>query len=137
MFRIMKGFTLIEFLIVVLIIAIFTGVVFSIVANSSNNKNQDKKQKMTVATVQQGLEQYFLDNNATYPAATDAATMKNILVDAKLLSNTVDVTSLTYKHTTAPEGYTLSFILKNQGDSGENISGTAPNKTYSVVAQQQ
>lgn len=137
MFKAKSGFTLIELLIVIVIIGILAGIVVGVVGTSANNKAQDAKQKAVVHEVQNALEQYFLDNNSTYPTSTDAATMKTALVDAKLLGSGVTVTGLTYEHTASPEGYTLSFVLKNQNDSSDNVSGTSPDKIYSVTAKQQ
>jgi len=137
MFKAKRGFTLIELLIVIVIIGILAGIVVGVVGTSANNKAQDAKSKAAVHEVQNALEQYFLDNNSTYPAAADAATMKTALVSAQLLGDTASVTGLTYTHTASPEGYTLSFVLKNQNDSGDNITGTSPNKTYQVTAKQQ
>ena len=136
MFKAKSGFTLIELLIVIVIIGILAGIVVGVVGTSANNKAQDAKQKAIVHEVQNSLEQYFLDNNSTYPAAADAATMKTALVGAKLLGD-VNVDLLTYTHTASPEGYTLSFVLKNQNDSGDNVTGASPTKTYTVTAKQQ
>jgi prepilin-type N-terminal cleavage/methylation domain-containing protein len=137
MFKVKNGFTLIELLIVIVIIGILAGIVVGIIGTNATNKSQDAKEKSVVSSVQNALEQYFLDNNSIYPAAADVATMKTDLVNAKLLTSTTDVTGLTYAHTTSPEGYTLSFPLKNQNDSGDNVTGTSPNKVYQVTAQQQ
>ena len=137
MLKAKNGFTLIELLIVIVIIGILAGIVVGIVGTSATNKAKDATSKSSVEAVQSSLEQYFLDNNSTYPAAADAATLKTTLVNVKLLGSTVDVTGLTYTHTSSPEGYTLSFVLKNQNDTGTNVSGTSPNKIYSVTAQQQ
>jgi type II secretion system protein G len=136
MFKAKRGFTLIELLIVIVIIGILAGIVVGVVGTSANNKAQDAKQKAVVHEVQNALEQYFLDNNSTYPASADAAAMKTDLETAELLGD-VNVDLLTYTHTTSPEGYSLSFVLKNQNDSGDNISGTKPNKIYEVTAKQQ
>lgn len=136
MFKAKRGFTLIELLIVIVIIGILAGIVVGVVGNSANNKAQDAKQKAIVHEVQNSLEQYFLDNNSTYPAAADAAAMKTALVGANLLGSTVNVDALTYAHVSSPEGYTLSFVLKNQNDSGDNVTATTP-KTYAVTAKQQ
>lgn len=138
MFKAKRGFTLIELLIVIVIIGILAGIVVGVVGTSANNKAQDAKSKAIVHEVQNALEQYFLDNNSTYPAAADAAAMKTALVNATLLSASSSITGLTYAHTTTPEGYELSFVLKNQNDnSPDNIKGTSPNKVYYVTAKQQ
>jgi type II secretion system protein G len=136
MFKAKRGFTLIELLIVIVIIGILAGIVVGVVGTSANNKAQDAKSKAVVHEVQNALEQYFLDNNSTYPAATDAAAMKTALVNATLLSNSTSVTGLSYTHQSGPEGYELSFVLKNQNEnSPENIKGTP--KIYFVTAKQQ
>jgi type II secretion system protein G len=137
MFKAKRGFTLIELLIVIVIIGILAGIVVGVVGTSANNKAKDAKSKAVVHEVQNALEQYFLDNNSTYPAAADATAMKTALTGATLLSANTDITGLTYAHTSGPESYTLSFVLKNQNDNSDNVSGTAPNKIYSVVAKQQ
>lgn len=137
MFKAKRGFTLIELLIVIVIIGVLAGIVVGVVGTSANNKAQDAKSKAIVHEVQNALEQYFLDNGSTYPAATDAAAMATTLVNADLLSDNTSVTGLTYSHTASPEGYTLSFVLKNQNDTGDNVSGTKPDKVYSVTAKQQ
>jgi type II secretion system protein G len=136
MFKAKRGFTLIELLIVIVIIGILAGIVVGVVGTSANNKAQDAKRKALVHEVQNALEQYYLDNNSTYPAAADTTAMKTALTDAVLLSANTDVTDLTYAHTSSPESYTLSFVLKNQKDSGDNVTGTEPNKIYAVTAKQ-
>jgi type II secretion system protein G len=137
MFKAKRGFTLIELLIVIVIIGILAGIVVGVVGTSANNKAQDAKSKAVVHEVQNALEQYFLDNNSAYPSATDAAAMKTALVGAELLSDSTTVTGLSYVHEASPEGYTLSFTLKNQKDSGDNVSGVAGAKVYAVTAKQQ
>ena len=142
MFKAKRGFTLIELLIVIVIIGILAGIVVGVVGTSANNKAQDAKKKAVVHEVQNALEQYFLDKNSTYPDAADAAAMKTALVDADLLSaSTVltdnnDTYSIYYNHEASPEGYTLGFQLRNQNDSGDNVTATDP-KNYEVTAKQQ
>jgi type II secretion system protein G len=130
-----KGFTLIELLIVIVIIGILAGIVVGIVGTSSRHKANDAKQKSIVHEVQNALEQYFSDNNA-YPTG-DAAAMKTALTGANVLGSDVNVTKLTYTHDAGPpECYTVQFTLENQGDSGDNVSGTSPNKIFSVKCKQ-
>ena len=137
MFKAKNGFTLIELLIVIVIIGILAGIVVGVVGTSANNKAQDAKSKANVHEVQNALEQYFLDNKSVYPQVTTIADMKTALVDAKLLSDSTNVTGLKYDDTIPVGGYTLSFVLKNQQDSGDNVTGTSPDKIYSVTAKQQ
>ena len=128
-----KGFTLIELLIVIVIIGILAGIVVGVVGTSSRRKANDAKKKSTVHEVQNALEQYFVDNNA-YPAAL--ADLKS--TTPPLLGSTVDVSATTYTYTPANTNttYTLSFVLENQGDSGDNVTGTSPTKTYAVTNKQ-
>ena len=136
MFKAKRGFTLIELLIVIVIIGILAGIVVGVVGTSANNKAQDAKNKAVVHEVQNALEQYFLDNNSTYPSSADAAALKTDLVAAELLGASANVTDLDYEHLT-PEGYNLSFTLRNQNDSGDNVTGAKPDKIYVVTAKQQ
>lgn len=127
-----KGFTLIELLIVIVIIGILAGIVVGIVGSSSKKKANDSKKKATTHEIQNALELYFADNDA-YPAA---------LADLKattppLLAASLVLVPFTYTPANANTTYTLSFVLENQGDSGDNVSGVAPNKIYSVINKQQ
>lgn len=126
-----KGFTLIELLIVIVIIGILAGIVVGVVGTSSRKKANDAKKKSTVHEIQNALEQYFVDNNA-YPAALgDLKT-----TTPALLGSSVDVTPFTYTPANTNTTYTLSFTLENQGDSGDNVTGTSPNKVYQVTNKQ-
>lgn len=140
MFKAKRGFTLIELLIVIVIIGILAGIVVGVVGTSANNKAQDAKKKAVVHEVQNALEQYFLDNNSTYPNVATASALATALQGANLLSanTTLADADYSYTHTASPEGYELSFVLKNQNDSNpDTIKGTAPAKVYYVTAKQQ
>jgi len=126
-----KGFTLIELLIVIVIIGILAGIVVGIVGTSSRHKANDAKKKSTVHEIQNALEQYFVDNNA-YPAAL--ADLKS--TTPPLLGASVDTASYTYTPANTNTTYALSFVLENQGDSGDNVSGTSPDKVYQVTNKQ-
>jgi len=126
-----KGFTLIELLIVIVIIGILAGIVVGIVGTSSRKKANDAKKKSTVHEIQNALEQYFVDNNA-YPTAL--ANLKS--TTPPLLGTSVDTASYTYTPANTDTTYTLSFTLENQGDSGDNITGTSPAKVYQVTNKQ-
>jgi len=103
---------------------------------SANTKATDAKMKAVAHETQNALEQYFLDNSSTYPVAVGASNLKTVLVSSNLLSGSTDLTGMTYIHTASPEGYELSFVLANQDDSGDNVSGISPNKIYTVSSQQ-
>ena len=128
MFNSKKGFTLIELLIVIVIIGILAGIVVGIVGTSSRHKANDAKKKASVHEIQNALEQYFVDNNA-YPAALTT-------LQPSLLSSTLVLTPYTYAPANTNTTYTLSFLLENQGDSGDNVTGTSPDKVYGVTNKQ-
>lgn len=126
-----KGFTLIELLIVIVIIGILAGIVIGVVGTSAQNKAKDAKYKANVHEIQTALEQYFTDNNA-YPATLAALQSST----PQYLESSITLTPFTYTVTNANQNYVLSFVLLNQGDSGDNVSGTSPNKIYSVTQKQ-
>lgn len=62
-----KGFTIIELVIVIAIIAVLSGVLISVInPETFRNKSQDARRKADLTAIQGALEVYFADNNA-YP----------------------------------------------------------------------
>jgi Tfp pilus assembly protein PilE len=102
----------------------------------ADSKARDAKNKAILHELQNALEQYFLDNDSTYPIANDANSMKDQLVSSELLSESTSITDITYTHSSSPEGYILSFVLFNQDDTADNVVGTPPNRTYQVTNKQ-
>jgi general secretion pathway protein G len=64
-----KGFTLVELLVVIVIIGLLATIV-AINVIPAGNQARVEKAKADIATLEQALEQYRLDN-LTYPASTD------------------------------------------------------------------
>ncbi len=61
-----RGFTLIELLVVVAIIGVLVSV--GVVSYSSvQKKSRDSRRREDMKAVQAGWEQYYMDNDATYP----------------------------------------------------------------------
>lgn len=65
-----KGFTLVELLIVVSILAILSGILISVInIQRVQGRARDSVRKEGLATIAGGLERYYADNNF-YPAGT-------------------------------------------------------------------
>ncbi|MEI6266362.1 MAG: type II secretion system protein [bacterium] len=136
-----SGFTLIELLIVMVIIVILAGGGFALYVTSTNKAYDTNHISAVKDGLEPGLAQYYSDNDSTYPDAATAEALKTILTDTTdgktaYVKSTLDVDGITYTHLTDPsEGYTLEFTLKNQNLNDANVTGTAPNKTYTITSQ--
>lgn len=70
----LKGFTLLELLVVISIIGIL--LVLGVVAYSTaQNKGRDAKRRSDMKTISSALEQYYADNNSSYPVSTSCGNM--------------------------------------------------------------
>ncbi len=131
-----KGFTLIELLIVIVIIGILAGIVVGIVGTNARRKANDANAKAVVHELQNALEQFYVDAGE-YPASV--AELQSVAEPDLITDETEDkITDLSITYTPSSDvlSYTISFTLQNQNDSGDNVSGTAPAKIYSVVNKQ-
>lgn len=72
-----KGFTLVELLVVISIIAILASVV-TVNVSSSRQKARDAKRTADLLAVQSALELYYADNKS-YPSAADFKKIKDIV----------------------------------------------------------
>lgn len=77
-----KGFTLVELLIVIAIIGIFTALLFG-ATSSSRGRSRDDRRVTDLKQIQLALALY-LDVNRQYPPGTDATAL-NVLVTQKYL----------------------------------------------------
>ncbi len=130
------GFTLLELLIVIVIIGILALLIIPNIT-SAPKKARDTDRKTSLKSIQKGLEEYFVSNNA-YPAAlTDltggtAPIMKEVPQDPK------NVSPFTYVYTPAAgnTAYTLTACLENSNDSGTNVKAPVSpctTKTFELV----
>lgn len=104
---------------------------FSNAENYSRERANDARKKATIHEIQNALEQYYVDNNVYPPALANLkATTPSLLSASVVTSN--------YKYIPANRDttYTLSFTLENQDDTGDNVSGKSPNRSYQVTNKQ-
>ena len=66
-----KGFTLIELLVVMVILGLLAGIVGPKILKFIKPA-QSKTAKVQIASFEQALQHYYLENNATYPASLEA-----------------------------------------------------------------
>lgn len=92
-----KGFTLIEMLVVVSIIALLAAVIFSFI-QSTNLKTRDIKRVSDIKRIQTAIQLYYIDHNGTYPPSGSTAypdndwnpELKNALVPTYISKLPVD-----------------------------------------------
>lgn len=63
-----RGFTLMELLIVIAVIGILMSIA-SVAYSSAQKKTRDSRRKSDMKAVQNAMEQYYADTDASYPAA--------------------------------------------------------------------
>jgi len=91
-----KGFTLLEVLLVVAIIAILAGIVIIAINPSKNladTRNAQRQQDVT--TVLDAVYQYALDNNGTLPASITTTATEMCKTGAGSCTGLIDLTSVT------------------------------------------
>lgn len=66
------AFTLLELLVVIAIMAILISLGVASFSNAQR-KSRDSRRREDIKSVQNGLEQYYADNNGSYPAETSLA----------------------------------------------------------------
>jgi prepilin-type N-terminal cleavage/methylation domain-containing protein len=76
--KLQKGFTLVELLVVIAIIGVLATLVL-LQLGSARARARDTKRITDVNQVRTAVEQYYEDNNGSYPAAIDAASLGKYL----------------------------------------------------------
>lgn len=91
-----KGFTLLEVLLVVAIIAILAGIVI-IAINPSKNlaDTRNAQRQQDVATILDAVYQYALDNNGTLPASITTTATEMCKTGAGSCTGLIDLTTVT------------------------------------------
>ena len=111
-----KGFSLVELLVVITIIAILSVVAYSAVGGNTV-KARDAKRKQDISTIQQALELYFVAN-AKYPTVLENGDVsagkipKQYLSDIPLDPGTA---KHSYKYVASGTVYQLGATLENDG----------------------
>ena len=121
-----KGFTLMELLIVIAIIGILISV--SVASYSSaQKKGRDARRHQDLKAVQNAWEQYYADNNASYPGTTTPATCT--AVSATYLPNGLPVdpksgtTTIPYQSSCTSTSYCFCANLEGEANSRTDCNG--------------
>ena len=134
------GFTLVELLVVIGIIAILAGVALGPIT-SGIKKGQQSAGVQTARTLALAEFQYSNDNNQVYPSGTDASKVADALVAGGyiqdpgifIISGSVETK---YVGTTSPPNYAISNVSWDFGCGAANVGLTpnAPDQTPLVVS---
>jgi hypothetical protein len=100
----------------------------------AESKAKDASLKATVDALKTAITAYLVDTS-NYPTATNATELLTLLNagDNPYLTSDFDVTNIDYTYDPETSKYTISYVLNYQDATGENITGAAPNKTYTVT----
>lgn len=125
-----KGFTLIELIIAMVILAVLSGLIAGGVLNSLK-KGRDARRKADLQQIQRALEFYYEDNR-TYPSSLTfggqivgpAPVSKVYMQKVPIDPNTSKTYYYCYETVSSPTKYKLYAVLENENDSSRMT--TAP-----------
>jgi len=117
-----KGFSLVELLVVVTIIAILSVVAYMALGGQTA-KARNSKRMQDLSTIQSTLEIYFINNSNQYPANLTVAGMANLL--PVVPNDPVTEASYTYVQGCSGKCYQLAASLEDE-------TGGATIKGYSI-----
>ncbi|MBI1871807.1 type II secretion system protein [Candidatus Collierbacteria bacterium] len=127
-----NGFTLLELLVVVGIIAILVSLV-SVAYNTAQKRARDARRRGDMNAMKNALEQYYSANSFVYP--TTCSTASTYITGAW----PADPGSYTYTQTCAAASYCICAQLEtgSGGNSSSSACGWASNGAYYCVANLQ
>ncbi|MBD3250193.1 MAG: prepilin-type N-terminal cleavage/methylation domain-containing protein [Candidatus Pacebacteria bacterium] len=118
-----KGFTLLELLIVISIIGILIAVV-AVAYTTVQQKSRDARRKGDIKAISDALEQYYADNESSYPSDTNCTG----IVGATYLPGGVptDPKGGTYNYTcrSAASAYCICAQLEGGGGNATTAAGS-------------
>ena len=120
------GFTLIELLISVSVIAILSGITFTVLnPQGLRSKSRDKQRIADLKRLQAALEMYFADNRQ-YPVSTDwdplPSTLSNYI--DPIPQDPVGSGNQSYRYLSDGSSYCIAVYMEN-ADSGNSCSPSA------------
>ncbi len=114
-----SGFTLLEVLLVVAIIAILAGIVIIAINPGKNlGDTRNSQRQADVTTILNGVYQYSLDNNGSLPSGITTTATEGCATGASSCTGLVDLTALT-----TSGKYLVSIPKDPQCPSGCNANG--------------
>jgi len=131
-----KGFTLLELLVVIGIIGILVGI-GTISYQSAQEKSRDSRRRSDLKAISNALEQYYADNDGSYPSDADCAGYESYLNGPEPTDPTTGdyYVSASYSDGCSTTGYCICANLEGEdsGNSGSNCDYGAATKSHFCV----
>jgi len=108
-----KGFTLVELLVVIAIIGVLATLVL-LQLGTARGRARDTKRIADVAQIRSAVEQYFEDNNGTYPADIDDATVGKYFSSGKVPTDPLTATKQYNYCVIGTNGYQVATELEQK-----------------------
>lgn len=133
-----RAFSLIELLIVIALIAILTAIATASYS-TMQKKARDSRRIEDVKSIQNAYEQYFSDNNSTYPAGDGCVIGENYLPNGYPLDPKSGSPYFLDDTTTCPGGFSYCFCAEleiESGNSANSCDGITSGNFYCVHERQ-